>query len=425
MASVTDPLGLASGRRYRLAPTPFDAGGGGSVSRVEGDPTVVAKLFPVPVPLDSPLGRRLQAVLAKKLTSPHLARLVDLLVDPADPDTLVGFVMGRVVGHTLYSVTNPDERKLLALVLAPLDRLRLALETARAFEAIHGLHVRLADAHHRNAMATFDRRGRVAGVVLLEPDTWIFEWRTNGRLERFTSLARPDFLPPEFQTADLAVTPLTFESDRFALALLVSLALFDCTPFAFAGSTAPVERRIVAGHEWVTPNLPHGATAPDRLPIDPAAVPADVMGLIRRGISPTPAARPAAGEWVGPLSAWHRAAIDGSAAGRFVAALTGLRAARSLADLTARSAVVLVAALRRFAPAVADRRPAWWGWLGCKAGAVAIALLALAWWAGVAVTAPATDGNTPASTATHPAPPPTSSPRVSWRALINPADPEE
>lgn len=425
MASVTDPLGLTSGRRYRLAPTPFDAGGGGSVSRVEGDPAVVAKLFPATVPLDSPLGRRLQAVLAKKLTSPHLARLVDLLVDPSDPDILVGFVMGRVVGHTLYSVTNPDERKLLGLALSPLDRLLLALETARAFEAIHGLHIRLADAHHRNAMATFDRRGRVAGVVLIEPDTWIFEWRTNGRLERFTSLARPDFLPPEFQTADLSVTPLTFESDRFALALLVSLALFDCTPFAFAGSTAPVERRIAAGHEWVTPNLPRGATAPDRLPIDPAAVPADVLDLIRRGTSPTPAARPAAGEWVGPLSAWHQGAIDRSAAGRFVAALTGLRAARSLADLTARFAAVLFAALRRFVPAVADRSAAWWVWLGVKAATVLLAVLALGWWAGTAVTTPATDEKPPKSTSASPVPPLPSGPRVSWRALVDPADPEE
>lgn len=424
MASVTDLLGLLSGRRYRLAPTPFDAGGGGAVSRVTGNPAVVAKLFPAPVPLDSPLGRRLQAVLAKKLTSPHLARLVDLLVDPSDPDTLVGFVMGRVVGHTLYSVTNPDERKLLGLALAPLDRLRLALETAKAFEAIHGLRIRLADAHHRNAMATFDRRGRVAGVVLLEPDTWIFEWRTNGRLERFTSLARPDFLPPEFQTADLSVTPLTFESDRFALALLVSLALFDCTPFAFAGSTAPVERRIAAGHEWVTPNLPRGATAPDRLPIDPTAVPSDVLDLIRRGISPAPAARPAAGEWVGPLAAWHRMAIDRSAAGRFVAALTALWAARTRTGSAARMADVLVAAVRRYAPAVADRGTAWWWWLGIKVATVALSLIALGWWACAAATAPTPDGNTPASTATHPAPPP-SGPRVSWRALIHPADPEE
>lgn len=417
MVTAIEYLGRHTGRRYRLAPTPFDAGGGGAVSRVQGDDTVVAKVFPTPCGIDEPLGRRLSAVRAMKLNTPYLTRVDDLLVDPADRDTLVGFTMARVVGVTLFSVTNPDERKLLGLTLSPLDRLRLAREVARAFEAIHGLHVRLADAHHRNVMVRIDRRGRVGTAVLLEPDTWLFEWRTNGRMERFTSLARADFLPAEFQTADLSVTPLTFESDRFALALLVSLALFDCTPFAFAGSAQPVEKRIAAGHEWVTPSLPHGATAPDRLPIDPAIVPAGVLDLLRRGVSRTPSARPPAGEWVTALADWHQQTLDRSAVGRFLTALAALSRARTLGDLRRRVMDATFATLRRFAPALAAKSRGWWVTLGVQVGAVAAGLAGLAVWSWVpAAPSPVSDPVAPAT-----APLPTSrtpSTRPDWRVFL-------
>jgi DNA-binding helix-hairpin-helix protein with protein kinase domain len=426
MAPAAEFLGRPSGRRYRLAPAPFDSGGGGAVSRVQGDDTVVAKVFPTPCRLDEPLGRRLSAVRSMQLASPYLACVGELLVEPTDPDTLVGFTMNRVVGFTLYSVTNPDERKLLGIALSPLDRLRLAREVARAFAAIHALHVRLADAHHRNVMVRFDRRGRVGTTVLLEPDTWLFEWRTNGRMERFTSLARADFLPAEFQAADLSVTPLTFESDRFALALLVSLALFDCTPFTFAGSAQPVEKRIAAGHEWVTPNLPQGATAPDRLPTDPAGVPAGVLDLLRRGVSRTPSARPSAGEWATALADWHQQTLDRSAAGRFLAALTALRQARTLADLRRRAVDATVATLRRFAPALAAKPGGWWVTLGVKVGVVAAALAGLAVWSWVPnarVPPPAADAV--ASPAAPLPTPPTPPARPPWQAvLLDPNDPD-
>ena len=427
MTPAAEYRGRHSGRRYRLAPTPFDSGGGGAVSRVLGDDTLVAKVFPTSCGIDEPLGRRLSAVRSLRLDSPYLTRIDDLLVDPADRDTVVGFTMSRVIGFTHFSVTNPDERKLLGLALSPLDRLRLAREIARAFAALHDRHVRLGDAHHRNVMVTFGAGGRVTGAVLLEPDTWLFEWRTNGRMERFTSMARADFLPAEFQTADLSVTPLTFESDRFALALLVSLALFDCTPFTFAGSARAVEACIAAGHEWVTPQLPKGATAPDRLPIDPAVVPAGVLDLLRRGVSRTPSARPPAGEWATALADWHQQTLDRSAAGRFLAALAALSRARTLADVRRRAVQVMFAGLQRFAPAVAAKSGGWWVVLGVKAIAVAAVLAALAVWASapgtsapVAVPPPAT------APVASPPPPPTEPPPPLpvpiWRTLLDPDD---
>lgn len=405
MTNAASYRGRRSGRPVPLAPAPFDAGGGGGLFRILGDDSRVAKIFAVPCRIGDPLGRRLEAIFQKRLTNPHLVALDDLLVADADPDTLLGITMTRVEGHTHYSVTNPDERKLLGIALTPLDRICLALEDAKAFAAMHALHMRLGDAHHRNLMVVFDAGGRVLRVVLLEPDTWLFEWRTRGRMELFTSMARADFLPAEFQTADLTKTPLTFESDRFALALLVSLALFDCTPFAFAGSALTVEQRIKQGYEWIGPNLPPGATPPDRLPTDPATVPAEVMALLRKGVSRTPGERPTAAALATALDAWHKRALDAAAANRTVAALTALHHANTLAALRQRAVDALFAALRRFLPLPTANSRGGWFPLGVKAAVVLAVVTGFAVWAGGPGLLTTTPGEVPPPATRHKAAP--------------------
>jgi DNA-binding helix-hairpin-helix protein with protein kinase domain len=413
--------GLTSNLVHTLAPTAFDSGGGGGVHAVEGQPQLVAKLFNCPERISEPLGRRLRAVVQMGINDPHIARVEDVLVSPTDTDEVVGVLMERINGHTLYSITNPDERKLLGIKITSADRIQLAAKLAGAFEAMHSKAMRLGDAHHRNVMGTFDRRGQLTGVVVIEPDTWIFEWRADdGRMEKFTSIARPDFLPPEFQGVDLRHTRLTFESDRFALVLLVCLALFDCTPQAFAGSALTAEERIRAGFDWITGTLPPGTKPPDRLPIEPAAVPDEVMALLRLGLSKSPNARPSAAQLAVVLGKWHQDA-QARLAPRLVSAIWGLVRARSLAEFWRRAVDAFFATRRRVgSPASAAR-----GWGAVIPGLlIALIISSVALWSGGApppVPAPAEQPKHAVTGPPLPAVPKAhSSDRAKWRSLLEP-----
>jgi len=384
MATDTEFRGLRSGRVVPLARSPCDSGGEGGLYEVLGDASRLAKVYATPCRLDDVRGQRVVA-LAERDDNPHLVRVEEVLVSVGDPGEVCGCLMKKEFGPTLFSVTDPVERRHLRIALAFPDRVRLALELARAVEALHRSETVQADAHPRNVIVRFDRHGRVAGTVLIDAEAWLFELRDEvGRmLNLVTTTLLPEAMAPELHGVDLTQNRPDKRSDVFALALMMSYALFDCPPQAFAGSKLTMVEQIVRGFDWITPNLPPGATPPAGLPVDPATVPGDVTALLRRGLSSAPDDRPAAGEFVAALDAWHRRVCLNTAAGRYMSALAALWKARSVVAVFGRAADAFFAALRHHAPETAAKPARWWVALAVKClGPVVLVAVAALWAAG-------------------------------------------
>ncbi len=277
-------------------------GGEGSVYAVEGDDTLVAKLYHQR-PLTQGLLAKLQSLIACR--SPELDRISAwpraLVHDPRSRDAL-GILMPRVSDsrllHELYSSANrrrhfPDARW-HHLILA-------ARNMAAAFESMHAAGVIVGDVNQGNILVD-----KNMCVRFIDCDS--FQIEANGTVFH-CPVGTPHFTPPELQSQKLRDVRRTEDHDGFGLAVLVFHLLFvGRHPFAgrYMGDGEMSIEKAIAEHRFA-----FSRHRKERLVEPPPAsllleeLPASLADLFEQAFSSESfqRGRPSASEWVAQLEA--------------------------------------------------------------------------------------------------------------------------
>lgn len=217
----------------------------------------------------------------------------------------IGFTMPRIDTAStvpLFQVYNPQSRRAVAPGFSWRYLLRTARNVAAIVDAVHRAGHVIGDLNESNFLVS-----KRALVTLVDCDSLQVVDPDSGFVHR-CPVGKPEFLAPELQQADLAATSRTFESDRFALAVLVHLILLEgAHPFAgvWRGRGDPpdigtrITKRAAAHHR-------RGPVDPPPLALDLRVLPHEVRRLLTRALGPglrRPGRRPTAQEWVTALDA--------------------------------------------------------------------------------------------------------------------------
>ncbi len=233
---------------------PLGVGGEALVFRVQGEASLVAKIYHQPT---AERAAKLRAMLANPPEDPAAAQghvsiawPVDLLQTPDYSRQVVGFLMPFVGGMSpLIDFYHPRTRR----QKQPLFNYQYLLTTARnlasAVAALHARNYVIGDVNESNVLAA-------PSTLVTLVDTDSFQVPDNGMLHR-CPVGKPEFTPPELQGKVFLDVDRRPEHDAFGLAVLLFQLLQEGThPFdgVFTGAGEPelLEARIAAGH------FPHG-----------------------------------------------------------------------------------------------------------------------------------------------------------------------
>lgn len=227
-------------------------GGEGKVYAIPQDESLVAKIYHSAV--DVPASKLL-AMLDYSPVDPtreeHHASIawpVDLLIDPAHPGTVLGYVMPRVEKmHPIFAFYNPASR----LTTSPLFTYTYLYRTARnlmaAVTALHDAGCVIGDVNESNILVS-----ETALVTLVDTDSFQIRNLQTEEIYR-CPVGKPQFTSPELQGVRFSEIDRSPEHDLFGLAVILFQLLMEGThPFdgVYQGAGDPPlqEERIAAGH---------------------------------------------------------------------------------------------------------------------------------------------------------------------------------
>lgn len=248
-------------------------GGEATIYAVPDRPRVLAKVYHTPTaeraeklaimlgaPPDDPMARSGHPSIAWPL-----ARL-----RAAEGPQVVGFLMPRIEhGRLALEIYNPRVRQQLCPLFHYRYLVRTAHNLAAAVRALHERGYVIGDVNESNVLVT-----NQALVTLVDTDS--FQVRAPGRLFR-CRVGKPEYMPPELQSARLADVDRGPEHDAFGLAVLIfQLLMQGIHPFAGVyhgiGEPGSLPHRIAAGywpytrrkllHYRPSPHAPPWATLP-------------------------------------------------------------------------------------------------------------------------------------------------------------------
>lgn len=284
---------------------PIGAGGEAEVFAVAGRSRVAYKRYRAPSPARSAKLRVMTAHPPEGLDDGgHVAIAWPLEIVERDGVAL-GFTMARIDTSStvpLFQVYNPQSRRQVAPAFSWQYLLRTARNVAAIVDAVHRAGYVIGDLNESNFLVS-----KRALVTLVDCDSLQVVDPTTGEVHG-CGVGKPEFLAPELQRADLAVTARTEASDRFALAVLLHLILLEGGhPFAgiWRGRGEPPDigeriARRAAAHRRASPVDP----PPFALALN--TVPPAMRRLFQRGLGRglrRPEARPSAAQWVEALDA--------------------------------------------------------------------------------------------------------------------------
>jgi DNA-binding helix-hairpin-helix protein with protein kinase domain len=293
------------GTPVTLAEQPLKGGGQASVFPVEGDPTIVVKIY------RDPPGPDQERRLARMLTmNPLATRPTDAGQPPelAWPTAIARGPGGELLGYAMRRFGEPGHVQLVGLFTRA-QRLKLFPEHGDwrfLLGVAWNLAFMTARMHHENlVIGDFSSSNVVVDgqgfVTFLDCDSIAFTDPATGEL--FPCLMHTtDYSSPERQTGG----PATRQSDDFALAVLVYQLLtagnhpFGGVPHA-SDSESTVKDNIAASVSYVV--RPELVVIP-RGTIDPSVLPPELLTLARTAFGPgvlAPAARPPAEAWLRAL----------------------------------------------------------------------------------------------------------------------------
>lgn len=275
---------------------------------VKGDSGVALKVLDSPTAAEE---ERAKAMLSLKVPTrvPGAAAVIAWPIDLAfgSDGKYAGFLMPRApnpapVNLAVLAQRTERETKLL-LNMGWNSLLTIARNYAAAIDALHGFSVVACDINLKNVMVSGDQT-----VTVIDCDSMQFEAGGKRYLSRYF---QREFLAPELHKADLRVTPRTFESDRWALAVLIWMVLMDGHhPFAgiWGGSGEP-ERDDHAAAGRFPYAKGAGKLRPSRDAPPWRALPGELRRLFEQAFTEgarKPTARPKASEWTAALGAAER-----------------------------------------------------------------------------------------------------------------------
>jgi DNA-binding helix-hairpin-helix protein with protein kinase domain len=281
----------------------FGRGGEGAVFEVEGQPTLLAKVYHKR-PLADEQVAKLSAMVS--VWSPALETIAAwpkaLLFDPLSRKPC-GILMTKIDGarqlHELYGTTNRrrnfPEAGWHHLVLA-------ARNTAAAFQTLHSANVVVGDVNQGNLLVD-------KGMCVRMIDCDSFQLSAGNRTFN-CPVGTPHFTPPELQSQKLRDVVRTAEHDRFGLAVLIFHLLFvGRHPFAgrYRGAgDMPIEKAIGERRFAFSKNKAETLVDPPPASLLLDELPANVGNLFERAFRCSGSdtkTRPTPLEWVHELDA--------------------------------------------------------------------------------------------------------------------------
>jgi DNA-binding helix-hairpin-helix protein with protein kinase domain len=238
----------ATGRTLEFATRNIGRGGEGQVLPVAGDSALVAKVFHHPT-LEH--RAKLEFMVANPVPQARdhywVTWPLDIIFTRGRSPKFVGYVMPRLThAQPIFTFYNPAIRPKKSPGFDYRHLVHCGRNLAAAFNQAHAKRYVIGDPNESNAFVGSDAR-----VTLIDADSWQLWDAIVGRTFH-SSVAKPDFLPPELQNRSLKGLDRKPWHDNFALAVL----LFKLTnegnhPFdgvyRGAGDVPPLEARIRAG----------------------------------------------------------------------------------------------------------------------------------------------------------------------------------
>lgn len=292
---MADYLGR-SGRLYRISDKPFDGGGEGDIFDVINKPNIVAKIFNA----NNRTIERERKITFEAANKPcdidQYAWPIDILNSNG---RFVGFIMPRVSNkRKLRHIYIYDKRTGLPWSLF----IAIAKNLSAAVNNVHEIHQIIGDLNTDNILVDTND----GTVALVDIDSYHIS--DSNRTYR-CAVGMPAFVAPELQGIAFASAPLptfTIESDRFSLAVIIFLLLFNgAHPFSCSmiqGSSSrfqPIDNIANGICAFFKDRCPRNMEIPKYAP-DINMLPDYMQNLFRRAFVDgiiTPTKRPTAEEW--------------------------------------------------------------------------------------------------------------------------------
>jgi len=219
-----------NGQLITLRTPPLALGGEAYLYAVEGDDTIIAKIYHKSM---SERGDKLAAMIANPPADPmagsghhSIAWPIDRLFSFEDEPCCIGFIMPRIPHtHSIFEFYNPKTRR----QICPLFHYRYLIRTARnlaaAFNALHAVGYVVGDVNESNILVS-----ESALVTLVDTDSFQVPF---GATTFRCPVGKPEFTPPELQSVRFREIDRTPEHDAFGLAVMIFLLLMEgAHPFA-------------------------------------------------------------------------------------------------------------------------------------------------------------------------------------------------
>lgn len=290
-----------TGKLITLRTPPLTLGGEAYLYAVEGDDSIIAKVYHKPTPERAD---KLSAMIANPPIDPmagsghvSIAWPIDRLFTYEDEPRCVGFIMPRIPHtHSIFEYYNPKTRR----QLCPLFHYRYLIRTARnlaaAFNALHATGYVVGDVNESNILVS-----ESALVTLVDTDS--FQVPLGATTFR-CPVGKPEFTPPELQNVRFREIDRTPEHDAFGLAVMIFLLLMEGT-HPFAGRVVGDEEMLPLGDRIMLNYYPYSTSR--NVPYEPmhTAPPIgilhpDVRALMRQCFEvghTNPSLRPHAATW--------------------------------------------------------------------------------------------------------------------------------
>ena len=179
----------------------------------------------------------------------------DVLLDPRDPDKVLGYLMRRVSGKPAIECYSPARRPVEFPHFSYEHLLAVARNLARVIEICHGQRYVVGDINESNALVS-----DAASVSLIDTDSFQVLDRRDGRVYR-SPVGKPEYTPAELQGHRFDSIDRSQDHDMFGLAVIIyQMLMGGVHPFAgiYTGSEDPpqIEERIANGY------FPHSLLRP-------------------------------------------------------------------------------------------------------------------------------------------------------------------